>query len=315
MTGLDIFGVVIAMIFVYLLLSLLATTLNEWVMMLLNARGSTLRVAITTMLRDDKEKNEVLKNLFFRHPLYKKLSIGGNLSRYPSYLSNEMFTQIIIDLLTDGANYRKSIEDITLKIEELFPDSNSETRRLLLSLVTSSGSNIDLFKEEIEKWYSAVMDRASGWYQRRIKYILIVIGLVISVTFNADTFRISGALAKDKIMTEAILEQAIAFANNPTVKVKDRLTADNIPKEDSLYKKELVQINEDMSLIVKDLDSFVGMGWRKDTLKEITSSPEQIAKTLLGWFITAIAISFGAPFWFDLLKKVVSVRSSVPAKK
>ncbi len=315
MTGLDIFGVVIALVFVYLLLSLLATTLNEWVMMLLNARGNTLRVAITTMLRDDKEKNEALKDLFFRHPLYKKLSIGGKLSRYPSYLSNEMFTQIVIDLLTDGANYRKSIEDITLKIEVLFPDANSETRRLLLSLVTRSGSNIDHFKEELESWYSEVMNRATGWYQRKVKYILIILGLLISITFNADTFRIAGALAKDKVMTEAILKQAIAFANNPSVEIKDRLNADNIPKEDSLYQKELVQINEDMGLIIKDLNSFVGIGWKKDTLQEITSSPEQLFKTLLGWFITSIAISFGAPFWFDLLKKIVSVRTSIPAKK
>ncbi len=315
MTGLDIFGVVIAMIFVYLLLSLLATTLNEWVMMLLNARGSTLRVAITTMLRDDKEKNELLKDLFFRHPLYKKLSIEGKLNRQPSYLSNEMFTQIMIDLLTDGANYRKSIEDITLKIETLFPDTNSETRRLLLSLVTRSGSSIDCFKEELESWYNEVMNRASGWYQRKIKYVLIVLGFAISITFNADTFKIADALAKDKVMTEAILQQAIAFANNPNVQAKDRPKADDVPKDDSLYQTRLTQINEDMQLIVKELNSFVGMGWKEDTLKEMTSSPEQIAKTLLGWFITAIAISFGAPFWFDLLKKLVNIRSSVPAKK
>ena len=31
---------------------------------------------------------------------------------------------------------------------------------------------------------------------------------------------------------------------------------------------------------------------------------------LLGWMITAAAASLGAPFWFDMLKKVVSVRSS-----
>ncbi|MGK7941688.1 MAG: hypothetical protein AB4062_16360 [Crocosphaera sp.] len=31
----------------------------------------------------------------------------------------------------------------------------------------------------------------------------------------------------------------------------------------------------------------------------------------LGWFISAIAISMGAPFWFELLGKVINVRNTV----
>jgi len=38
---------------------------------------------------------------------------------------------------------------------------------------------------------------------------------------------------------------------------------------------------------------------------------------LLGWLLTAIAVSLGAPFWFDLLDKFINIRSSggVPAQK
>lgn len=32
---------------------------------------------------------------------------------------------------------------------------------------------------------------------------------------------------------------------------------------------------------------------------------------LLGWILTAAAVSLGAPFWFDLLQKIVQIRSSV----
>jgi hypothetical protein len=32
---------------------------------------------------------------------------------------------------------------------------------------------------------------------------------------------------------------------------------------------------------------------------------------LLGWAITAFAISLGAPFWFDLLNKFMVIRSTV----
>lgn len=33
---------------------------------------------------------------------------------------------------------------------------------------------------------------------------------------------------------------------------------------------------------------------------------------ILGWFLTALAASLGAPFWFDLLKKVANLRASGP---
>ncbi len=37
----------------------------------------------------------------------------------------------------------------------------------------------------------------------------------------------------------------------------------------------------------------------------------QLASHLLGWLLTAFAISLGAPFWFDLLNKVMVIRSTV----
>ena len=32
---------------------------------------------------------------------------------------------------------------------------------------------------------------------------------------------------------------------------------------------------------------------------------------VIGWFITAFAISLGAPFWFDILNKIMVIRSTV----
>jgi hypothetical protein len=31
---------------------------------------------------------------------------------------------------------------------------------------------------------------------------------------------------------------------------------------------------------------------------------------LLGWLITVLAISLGAPFWFDMLNRIVAIRSA-----
>lgn len=42
---------------------------------------------------------------------------------------------------------------------------------------------------------------------------------------------------------------------------------------------------------------------------------DQLFRHLLGWLLTALAISLGAPFWFDLLNKFMAVRSAVKPDK
>jgi hypothetical protein len=37
---------------------------------------------------------------------------------------------------------------------------------------------------------------------------------------------------------------------------------------------------------------------------------DQWLTMILGWLITAFAVSLGAPFWFDLLNKFINVRAS-----
>lgn len=42
---------------------------------------------------------------------------------------------------------------------------------------------------------------------------------------------------------------------------------------------------------------------------------DQFATHFLGWLLTAFAISFGAPFWFDTLNKIMVIRSTVKPRE
>jgi hypothetical protein len=56
------------------------------------------------------------------------------------------------------------------------------------------------------------------------------------------------------------------------------------------------------------------LGWRHsftDYVKAARANPFSILRTFLGWIITSIALSLGAPFWFDTLNKFMVVRSTV----
>jgi hypothetical protein len=54
------------------------------------------------------------------------------------------------------------------------------------------------------------------------------------------------------------------------------------------------------------------LGWNVNTI----TSPLDFLFRLIGWLITALAVSLGAPFWFDILNKVMVVRSTIkPGEK
>jgi hypothetical protein len=36
---------------------------------------------------------------------------------------------------------------------------------------------------------------------------------------------------------------------------------------------------------------------------------------IIGWLLTALAVSLGAPFWFDLLNKFIVIRSAVKPRE
>ena len=56
-----------------------------------------------------------------------------------------------------------------------------------------------------------------------------------------------------------------------------------------------------------EVKNILGLGWDEG---EAQVGPKAWGIRILGWLLTALAISLGAPFWFDILKKIVTIRSS-----
>lgn len=144
------------------------------------------------------------------------------------------------------------------------------------------------------------MDRASGWYKRMIQKIIVLVGLIIAIVFNADTIAIFERLESDP----ESLQQVVTLAENYLSKNETEQVIRTTPTFDQ-------QLDEVRSLINDEIEqakSPLGLGWEGVTF--LTFTPTQWIVKVLGWIVTALAISLGAPFWFDLLKKLVNIRSS-----
>ena len=156
--------------------------------------------------------------------------------------------------------------------------------------------DINRLQQQVETWFDQSMDRASGVYKRNAKGVALLIGLVVAIISNTDTFHIVGSLSKNSVLRETITQNAEEIVSrNPDL---------------SLQSLDLVK-----SQVRKALDDVsIPIGWsaanRQQQEDESKEWPFPFVKRVIGWIISGIAISMGASFWFDLLNKVINVRNA-----
>ncbi|HEX2955989.1 MAG TPA: hypothetical protein VHO70_04130 [Chitinispirillaceae bacterium] len=322
MSGSVALDVVISLVFIYALYSLFTTTINEIRASACHRRAKILEIALRRMLMDDDEYSVLGKKLiemFLNQPLVKYMNKGGRINRFPSYISKESFSKTIVDSLMecsgksdqpvipqamyDGINALSVSESKSVlqgSPAELSAKNKSDTLRLIKSYLIDSNNDLQKFRLHLEQWFNDMMERTTGWYKRETQWWTLITGLFIAIAFNVDTIKIVDILSVDKSAREQITQLAINTAKNYPV--------DSFPDTVSHHVDSLVSYA--VSLYNKDIQNsnkILALGWSCSSWKQFT---KQWYFSLLGWIITALAISLGAPFWFDLLSKLVQLRGT-----
>jgi hypothetical protein len=167
-----------------------------------------------------------------------------------------------------------------------------------------AGDDLSKASKNLQDWFDSSMDRVSGWYKRNTYYWLLAIGFVMAAALNINALRVGEGLWRDKTLRESLTKRAEAAAQNPD------------------YQRSLVDSAgraKDLQNTMADLRTLnLPIGWTDTAKREATARLSTasgaawfIVVALLGWMLTALAISLGAPFWFDLLGKVIVLRSTV----
>jgi hypothetical protein len=414
MTGNVGLDVVIGLVFVYLLYSLYATIIMEIFSSSFGLRARNLSYAIKRMLMDERRydkyylsnprlgkkierlfrwlseligtfiqpvgvavnlKNKGLYKEFFNQPSIRTLC-SGSLSNLPSYIPAETFSKALIDSIRDDDPDLSVIASVHVGLENknLLPD-NSETKKLIQSLLRDANNDLVKFQLLLERWYNDTMERSRGWFKRTTQIMLAAIGFSLAIAFNVDSIAIIKRLSNDKEARAQMVNLATQFndKNAATIEsvkaLKDtgavadlnrRLTSlDTIRKslemdinnsknilasdwhlpnlirgdsnKRSMIHTDSIQLayattkdnsaNQDVFFVVhKSIDHNL---FRESLPNEIDNQNAIIVNTayykfwyafnhIWGYLLTVLAISLGAPFWFDLLNKLVKLRTSQP---
>lgn len=312
MFGSDILEVSIGVVFVFVLVSTLCSAMREALEGWLKTRASYLEFGIRELLHDSSGTG-LAKDLF-THPLifglyggkYAPGKYGARLRPWhrgrnlPSYIPARSFALALMDLAARGPEQPGnvpaasgsvlSLQQIRARVVSI---NNPAVQRSLLVAIDSAQNDIDRARENIEAWYDSAMDRVSGWYKRSTQWIIFWIALVIVVGGNINTISIADHLFRHDAVRSAIVS-----------------TVDNAAGANGGYEQAMQRLDA-LHLPIGWTSGWGAPVVRSDRKPGDLSLWNDIFGPLIGWLMTAFAAMLGAPFWFDLLNKIMVIRSTV----
>lgn len=329
--GIELIEVIIGLIFIFLLVSIMVTVVNEIVATNLQFRGRLLQENIIKMLKDEQlaKEGKCLSDRFLEHPTIKNINEAHGrltfLNRWfftpkASYISPRVFSTVVLDLLDGYEGEEDPLKNAAGFVNNLPGDS--KIKEILVPFVVEADGDYKKLKSGLQAWFNETMVGVSDHYKRRNQYYVFTIGLIIAMVFNVDTIHIARELSKNPEQRLAVVSSAASYIDNEQSSFRHLQEIKNeSPKGDpdikvlESHSKELQRLARE---VVKNeltpTTTVMGVGWDLSgpTPMYIVRNMIKEAKYhWIGWILTALATSLGAPFWFDLLKRVVAVRTSL----
>ena len=330
MESFDLVGTVTGIVLTYLLLSLICTALHELLELIFKMRARKLWDGVVAMLKGDAVA-------FYNHILIQGLrqqtagvtdTVSTTTSRpapktLPSYIPSHTFAQVVMDLALGGQPLATGTRADSLGNTLTVPGSSfdfatrvaslpegSQLKAILLPLATTAGQDLADVQRTVEGWYDAAMDRVAGAYKRYTLQVVFALGLIVAAVTNADSIALVNSISTSNGLRTALVHLADQVSVHPDAfnGGAKTLTTDlsTCPAPFTA-----VTCSEPARSLALLKSQGLPLGW-----ETFPSSLGAWLWKVLGLIATGVALSMGAPFWFDVLNKIMVLRSTVkPAEK
>ncbi|MGR9257477.1 hypothetical protein [Rhizobium leguminosarum] len=210
---------------------------------------------------------------------------------HTSYLHAKTFALALIDSL-DTSKPIKAVDEALGIANKLAP---SNVKDVLLTAFNDANGDIDPARKQVATWFDGAMDRLSGQYERKIQMVTLGLGLACAAALNADSFAVTRELWRNETLRNEFAQKVADLSG-----VGGNACTDKV--EDEKVSCELKSLNSQLAELAP-----LPLGW---TASSTDRSLSDVLLKICRLILTALAISLGAPFWFDLLQKFVSVRGT-----
>ena len=291
----DILGVTIGIFLVYLLLSLILSTFIDWLSRVVGWRAWILKKWIRRLLKDETDAGIVSK--IYEHPLVSSLftETGGK----PACIPARSFALALLDVFapSNDVDDTRDLKGIRKAVKDSGNDA-PDIRRALLVLIDEAQGEFEKAIENIQAWFDDPGGTAKARYRWHIQIAVFVVAFVVCSVLNLDTIMIAGELWRQPVLRESAVVAAGSLSSDLESAQGDT-TGTQMQMEDVL------------GILA---ESRIPVGWCRTCEEE---DPRRFPKTRQGWLLkilgilaTTLSASLGAPFWFDLLRKIIGIRES-----
>lgn len=178
-----------------------------------------------------------------------------------------------------ASTFATALLDVVGSSKQRWAGLPESTQKALASLHDAAGGDQARFKAEIASWFNANMDRVTSVYKRQVMSLTLGVAAALTLLFGVDTIALATTIWQDQGLRAALSAGAQMASPGGIEDTLNALTEFNLP-----------------------------IGW------------VALPQTVFGWFLkliglilTTLAVSLGAPFWFDVIKRFTNPRSSGPA--
>jgi len=325
----SVISIAITLVFIFLLLAVMVTAINEFIFTLRRSRATQLESFLAKLFFEDTQWNQVFEKI--RHSPFINV-LKKESDQFPAAIPAENFAKALLAHLGNNNLSYKAIEDCVRDNK----DADSEFFRMMKALLSQTRTYEEL-QAEIEKIFNAAMDRLTGWYKRKAKIMSFVIGFLICAALNVDTINVTDNLWHNKDKAEQISAFAITaskyFEKNDssqlvfrsgidtlaTISSGNPLLRNSLPGKavssldttgNAVPQKQLVRSYS----LLSSLD--LPIGWSSDNVPLTKGNSLRIIMMwllkFLGILLTTAAVSLGAPYWFDILNKITPLKQTTP---
>ena len=312
--------VAIGLVFTWLVLSVATVHAQESIGNFFNWRASFLEQSILNML-----KNPALVKELYKEPLIEALGQMDRKGRIkkPTNIPNATFAAALLEVIMNAGRDQNSpaaamtIGQIRAGVQRLKAESPELARALERVLPGLENETLELkdtitkYHKNIANWFDTVMNQASGWYKARAQTVAFFLGLSLALIFHIDTLHITHQLWREPTLRAVIVAQA---------QTRSQTGQQGITNISESFESLAIPVGwstvplEDTAACVWPPKAVNRPAyWSVGECRQLSNLPAWgdfwgwIVK-LFGLVVSGFAAMQGAPFWFDILRKLVGFR-------
>lgn len=287
-----VISVAMGLCFTFGAVALIASALNEAFASVLKLRGRLLLDGLKLLLNRDAA---LLKSIYTNavvNPMEPGQTLAKDITDRSPWLAHDGLWGMVRGRLSGGLPFAKVpsyiqshsfavalIDALGARQRDLASIEaavgriqDAQLRAALQLLLQRAERDVDRFEAGVARWFDEAMDRISGSYKRRAQLFTFFFGLLVACLLNIDATHLAMQLWSQPILQAPGMDLPPADAQAAIAQLK------TLP-----------------------------IGWSTGA-----AAGGLGAAQVIGWLLTASAALFGAPFWFDILQRLVQLRSTGP---